>query len=97
MSASGPSGPLVYLSRGLVQICEIELSHMGKNKGNPNLVCQNASYICVCFSQVGHSGSGKSTLIRLLFRFYDVESGNIKIDGQDISQVMYSARLTLKN
>ena len=80
-------------------VCEKELSHMGKNNGNPNLVCQNASYICVCsfFSQVGHSGSGKSTLIRLLFRFYDVESGNIKIDGQDISQVMYSTGLTLKN
>ena len=37
--------------------------------------------------QVGHSGSGKSTLIRLLFRFYDVESGTIRIDGQDIALV----------
>ena len=33
---------------------------------------------------VGHSGAGKSTLARLLFRFYDVTTGRILIDGQDI-------------
>lgn len=36
---------------------------------------------------VGHSGSGKSTLARLLFRFYEVNSGKILYDNQDISQV----------
>lgn len=36
---------------------------------------------------VGHSGSGKSTLTRLLFRFYDVTSGRILINGQDIRHV----------
>jgi ATP-binding cassette subfamily B (MDR/TAP) protein 6 len=30
---------------------------------------------------------GKSTIVRLLFRFYDVENGSIKIDGTDISSV----------
>jgi ATP-binding cassette subfamily B protein len=36
---------------------------------------------------VGPSGAGKSTLARLLFRFYDVSSGRILINDQDISQV----------
>ncbi len=36
---------------------------------------------------VGHSGAGKSTLSRLLFRFYDVNSGAIRINGQDIRDV----------
>jgi len=36
---------------------------------------------------VGPSGSGKSTLARLMFRFYDVNQGAIRIDGQDIRQV----------
>ena len=43
---------------------------------------------------VGHSGSGKSTLARLLFRFYDVNSGAILIDGQDIRQV---TQVSLRN
>ncbi|MGX9221623.1 ABCB family ABC transporter ATP-binding protein/permease [Massilia varians] len=36
---------------------------------------------------VGHSGSGKSTLSRLLFRFYDVNGGAIRIDGQDLRNI----------
>ena len=36
---------------------------------------------------VGHSGSGKSTLARLLYRFYDVSSGSITINGVDVREV----------
>ncbi len=40
---------------------------------------------------VGSSGSGKSTIGRLLFRFYDIHSGAIRIDGQDIRTVTQSS------
>jgi ATP-binding cassette, subfamily B, heavy metal transporter len=33
---------------------------------------------------VGHSGSGKSTLARLLYRFYDAQSGAVKVNGEDV-------------
>lgn len=36
---------------------------------------------------IGHSGSGKTTFIKLIQRLYDVQSGAILIDGQDIAQV----------
>lgn len=36
---------------------------------------------------VGASGSGKSTIARLLFRFYDIQSGGIMVDGQNIKEI----------
>ncbi|NDI87442.1 ABCB family ABC transporter ATP-binding protein/permease [Undibacterium crateris] len=40
---------------------------------------------------VGHSGSGKSTLSRLLFRFYDIQSGSIQIQDRDIRSYTQSS------
>jgi ABC-type transport system involved in Fe-S cluster assembly fused permease/ATPase subunit len=40
---------------------------------------------------VGATGSGKSTIGRLLFRFYDVTGGSLKIDGQDVRDVAQSS------
>ena len=40
---------------------------------------------------VGHSGAGKSTLVKLLRRQFDIQSGRILIDGQDIAQVTWDS------
>ncbi|MGR9453596.1 ABC transporter ATP-binding protein [Rhizobium leguminosarum] len=40
---------------------------------------------------VGHSGSGKTTFVKLIQRLYDVNSGAIRIDGQDIAGVRQSS------
>lgn len=53
-------------------------------------ILQNATFTIPAGQKVaivGPSGSGKSTILRLLFRFYDVESGRILVDGQDIRDV----------
>lgn len=45
--------------------------------------------------QVGPTGSGKTTVVRLLFRFYDIQGGEILIDGKniaDVSIIMYYHR-----
>ncbi len=48
-----------------------------------SLVAEPGSMVAI----VGSTGSGKSTIGRLLFRFYDVQSGALRIDGQDIREV----------
>ena len=40
---------------------------------------------------VGSTGSGKTTVVNLLMRFYDIDSGGIRIDGQNIAQVSRSS------
>ncbi len=40
---------------------------------------------------VGPTGAGKSTLSRILFRFYDIASGSVQIDGQDLSGLTQSS------
>lgn len=59
--------------------------HYGKERGvidNLNLVIPGGQKVGL----VGHSGAGKSTIANILLRFYDLESGRILIDGQDIAQ-----------
>jgi ATP-binding cassette subfamily B multidrug efflux pump len=60
--------------------------HYGKQKGiidSLSLTVRPGEKVGI----VGRSGAGKSTLVTLLLRFYDLESGRILIDGQDIAGV----------
>ena len=60
--------------------------HYGQDAGvieNLNLTIKPGQKVGL----VGRSGAGKSTIVNLLLRFYDIKSGTIKIDGQNIATV----------
>nr|XP_058911536.1 ATP-binding cassette sub-family B member 6 isoform X2 [Kogia breviceps] len=78
------AGPL-HFQRGQI---EFENVHFSYTDGRETL--QDVSFTVMpgqTLALVGPSGAGKSTVLRLLFRFYDISSGCIRIDGQNISQV----------
>uniref|UniRef100_A0A8C6AZ08 ATP-binding cassette sub-family B member 6 n=1 Tax=Monodon monoceros TaxID=40151 RepID=A0A8C6AZ08_MONMO len=78
------AGPL-HFQRGQI---EFENVHFSYTDGRETL--QDVSFTVMpgqTLALVGPSGAGKSTILRLLFRFYDISSGCIRIDGQNISQV----------
>ncbi|WP_298968862.1 ABC transporter ATP-binding protein [uncultured Roseobacter sp.] len=73
------------LSDGTIEIKELS-HHYGRGSGGLDridLTIRRGEKIGL----VGRSGAGKSTLVKLLLRFYDPETGQILIDGQDITHV----------
>lgn len=69
---------------------EVEFSKVNFSYDDDKLVIKNFSMRIPANSTVaivGPTGSGKTTLVNLLMRFYDVNSGKIKIDNIDISQI----------
>ncbi|MBL8582319.1 MAG: ABC transporter ATP-binding protein [Rhizobiaceae bacterium] len=80
-----PGAKELVVSHGDIRFEQIGF-HYGKRKG----VIENLSLHIAPGEKVGivgRSGAGKSTLVNLLLRFYDLESGRIVIDGQDIALV----------
>ncbi len=74
--------------RGMIQFYRVDFSYI---PGKPailgfDLTIAAGEKIAI----VGHTGGGKSTLIKLLMRFYDVESGSILIDGYRIKDLKLS-------
>ncbi|KJK23867.1 metal ABC transporter permease [Burkholderiaceae bacterium 16] len=68
----------------------VRFAHVGFGYESNRVILDDADFTIAAGTTtavVGHSGSGKSTLARLLFRFYDVGSGGIEIDGQDIRAI----------
>jgi ATP-binding cassette subfamily B multidrug efflux pump len=80
-----PDAKELIVSQGDIRFDQIGF-HYGKQKGvieDLSLHVRPGEKVGI----VGRSGAGKSTLVNLLLRFYDLESGRILIDGQDISGV----------
>ena len=81
-----PNAPALEVSQGAIQLKQVNFGY--GNKEAPvfkqlNLDIKPGEKVGV----VGRSGAGKSTLVNLLLRFYDIESGEIIIDGQNIKDV----------
>ncbi|MCK9513309.1 MAG: ABC transporter ATP-binding protein/permease [Pigmentiphaga sp.] len=80
-----PNAPALEVTRG-----EVEFDNIFFNYGGERQVLDGLSLTVrpgEKIGLVGRSGAGKSTLINLLLRFYDLDSGKIRIDGQDIAHV----------
>lgn len=78
------AGPL-KVQGGLIEFTNVGF-HYGKGSGvieGLNLTLQPGEKVGL----VGRSGAGKSTLVNLLMRFHDLETGQIRIDGQNIAEV----------
>ena len=77
------------VSQGAIAFDKVNFHYQGDN-GRDQHVFKELSLAIAAGEKVGlvgRSGAGKSTLVNLLLRFYDTQSGQIKIDQQDISQV----------
>lgn len=80
-----PNAPKLNVNHGSIEFDNVSF-HYGEEEGvleKLNLSIKPGEKVGL----VGRSGAGKSTLVNLLMRFHDVESGAIKIDGQNISDV----------
>jgi ATP-binding cassette subfamily B multidrug efflux pump len=80
-----PGAPPLQVTRGEIRFEHVTFSYGGRRAvvDDLNLHIRPGEKIGL----VGRSGAGKSTVVNLLLRFYDVEEGVIRIDGQDISAV----------
>lgn len=79
------STPALQCGEGNVEFEDVSFSYY---PGRPliqhfNLRAASGSTIAI----VGATGAGKTTLVNLLMRFYELNSGTIRVDGQDISEV----------
>lgn len=71
--------------KGLVQVEKVSFSY-----GERNEIIRDVTFHArpgQTIALVGETGAGKSTILKLMFRLYDVTSGSISIDGQDIRDV----------
>lgn len=77
-------------SKGEIQFDHVDFIYPGKTEDQDHKIFNDLNIHIKAGEKiglVGRSGAGKSTLVNLLLRFYEVESGRILIDGQDINEL----------
>ncbi len=80
-----PGARALALNEGVVEFDRVEFSYDSRRR-----ILDEVSFRIPpgqTVAVVGASGAGKSTLARLMFRFYDVDAGALRIDGQDLRDV----------
>ena len=80
----------INVDKGEINIQEVKFGYLSHENITAKPVFDSLSLAISAGERVGivgRSGAGKSTLINLLLRFYDIQSGSISIDGQNIKQV----------
>jgi ABC-type transport system involved in Fe-S cluster assembly fused permease/ATPase subunit len=80
-----PNAPPLVVTRGEIRFDNVVFSYEPART-----VLKGISFVVPAgktVAVVGPSGAGKSTISRILYRFYDIKSGSVTIDGQDIRDV----------
>jgi len=80
-----PDAKPLAMTQGTIEFRDVQFSYHAASKvfDHLNLHIQAGEKVGI----VGRSGAGKSTLVNLLLRFYDIQSGQILIDDQDIREL----------
>jgi ATP-binding cassette subfamily B protein len=80
-----PDAPPLQVTDGRIDFEHVHFSYDGRRE-----ILHDVGFSVPAGARVaivGPTGAGKSTISRLLFRFYDVSAGSVKIDGQDVREV----------
>ena len=83
------NAPQLQLQQGRIEFKQVHFSYQADRPilNGLSFVVEPGQKLAI----VGASGAGKSTIARLLYRFYDIQSGAIEIDGQDLRDVTQSS------
>ena len=83
-----PDGKVEAPTRGKVELRHVDFSYDPEKPliKNLNMSIQPGQKVAI----VGPTGAGKTTIVNLLMRFYDIDSGQIVIDGRDVSELSRS-------
>ncbi len=84
-----PGAKNLKVTKGDIAFRKVQFSYIDRETDEPHNIRDFSLHIGAgqTVALVGHSGAGKSTLVKLLFRYFDLNAGSIRIDGQDIARV----------